>query len=103
MSAWYVFSALGPVSATPGSADLLLGAPLFPKAVVDRPGRTDIVITAPDADGTHEYVDAVRLDGRGLTRAWTDAGLTLRAAGWTSGSPPKPNTEWATDPGQLPK
>ncbi len=103
MSAWYVLSALGIYPRTPGSADLLLGAPLFPKAVVDRPGRTDIVITAPDADDTHQYVDAVRLDGHPLTRAWTGAGLTLKGGRLDFRLATAPNTSWGTDPGQLPK
>ncbi|MFG2780667.1 GH92 family glycosyl hydrolase [Streptomyces prunicolor] len=103
MSAWYVLSALGIYPRTPGSADLLLGAPLFPKAVVDRPGRTDLVITAPDADDTHPYVDAVRLDGRDLTRAWTGAGLTLKGGRLDFRLATEPNTSWGTDLGHLPK
>ncbi|WP_030617536.1 GH92 family glycosyl hydrolase [Streptomyces fulvoviolaceus] len=103
MSAWYVFSALGLYPQTPGSANLLLGAPVFPTAVVDRPGRRDITISAPDADDTHVYVDAVRLDGRAYQRSWTDAGLIRSGGTLTFRLAEQPNTAWATDPAGLPK
>ncbi|MFE9680198.1 GH92 family glycosyl hydrolase [Streptomyces sp. NPDC006285] len=102
MSAWYVFSALGVYPRTPGSADLLLGAPLFPHAVIDRPGR-DIVIDAPAADATHAYVGGVRLDGRTHDRSWTDGSL-LRSGGTLRYSlVSEPDTRWATAPAGLPR
>ncbi|MYV38937.1 glycoside hydrolase family 92 protein [Streptomyces sp. SID1328] len=101
MSAWYVFSALGLYPQTPGSAALLLGAPVFPRATVDRPGRADLVITAPEADDTHVHITAVRRDGHPVNRSWLtpaearDGGrldFTLTTA---------PDTDWAT--GDLPE
>ncbi|WP_405865057.1 GH92 family glycosyl hydrolase [Streptomyces sp. NBC_00005] len=103
MSAWYVFSALGLYPQTPGTAKLLLGAPVFPTAVIDRPGRGDIVITAPDADDTHMYVDAVRLDGRALRQSWTGPGLTLSGGRLDFRLAQQPNTQWATDADTLPE
>ncbi|MEU6841529.1 GH92 family glycosyl hydrolase [Streptomyces sp. NPDC046716] len=103
MSAWYVFSALGLYPKAPGSADLLLGAPLFPHAVVDRPGRTDLVVDASAADDAHAYVAGVRLDGRDHDRSWTGAGL-LRTGGTLSYRlTDRPDTTWATGPAGLPR
>ncbi|GAA3833049.1 GH92 family glycosyl hydrolase [Streptomyces coacervatus] len=103
MSAWYVFSALGIYPQTPGTAKLLLGAPVFPSAVIDRPGRKDLVITAPDADDMHIYVDSVRLDGRALQQSWTGAGPTVSGGRLDFRLTEQPNTQWATDPGTLPE
>jgi predicted alpha-1,2-mannosidase len=103
MSAWYVFAALGIYPQTPGTANLLLGAPVFPAAVVDRPGGADLVITAPRADDAHAYIDAVRLDGRPLQRSWTGAGLLRTGGRLDFRLVEQPNTEWATNPGTLPK
>ncbi|MER5449703.1 GH92 family glycosyl hydrolase [Streptomyces sp. NPDC002766] len=103
MSAWYVFAALGIYPQTPGTANLLLGAPVFPAAVVDRPGGADLVITAPRADDAHAYIDAVRLDGRPLQRSWTGAGLLRTGGRLDVRLVEQPNTEWATNPGTLPK
>jgi predicted alpha-1,2-mannosidase len=103
MSAWYVFSALGLYPQTPGSANLLLGTPVFREAVLDRPGGTDITITAPDADDDHVYVGAVRLDGQPLHRSWTDAGLTLNGGRLDVRLTTEPDKRWATDPAGLPR
>jgi predicted alpha-1,2-mannosidase len=97
MSAWYVFSALGVYPQTPGSAALLLGAPLFPTAVVDRPGRADLTISAPAADATHPYIEAVRVNGRPTQRSWTESGLTTKGGSLIFRLTDQPNTQWGTD------
>jgi predicted alpha-1,2-mannosidase len=103
MSAWYVFATLGLYPRTPGSADLLLGAPVFTSAVLHRAGRGDITISAPAADATHRYVDSVRLDGRAYDRSWTGAKLTLKGGRIGFALAERPDTGWATDPAHLPK
>ncbi|MFE4214070.1 GH92 family glycosyl hydrolase [Streptomyces sp. NPDC056844] len=103
MSAWYVFSALGLYPQTPGSASMLLGAPLFPSAVLDRPQGGDIRISAPEADATHPYIDAVRVDGRAADRSWTDARLVTRGGSLAYRLADRPNTSWATGPAGLPR
>ncbi|MDQ1023737.1 putative alpha-1,2-mannosidase [Streptomyces umbrinus] len=103
MSAWYVFSALGLYPQTPGSGNLLLGAPLFPYAVVDRPGGGGIVIDAPSADAGHPYVSGVLLNGRTHDRSWTDARFLRGGGTLTFGLSREPDTDWATAPGGLPR
>ncbi|MFJ3231073.1 GH92 family glycosyl hydrolase [Streptomyces sp. NPDC086787] len=103
MSAWYVFSALGIYPQSPGSANLLLGAPVFPKAVLHRTGRADIVITAPAADDTHIYVDGVRQNGRGLSRSWAGPSLVGSGGRLDLRLATTPNTRWATGESDLPK
>ncbi|MFF0077735.1 GH92 family glycosyl hydrolase [Streptomyces sp. NPDC005494] len=103
MSAWYVFSALGIYPQTPGSATMLLGAPLFPSAVLGRPQGGDITISAPQADATHPYIDAVAVDGRASDRSWTDARLVTRGGALTYRLADRPNTSWATGPAGLPR
>ncbi|WP_405594279.1 GH92 family glycosyl hydrolase [Streptomyces sp. NBC_01092] len=103
MSAWYVFSALGLYPQTPGSGSLLLGTPVFPTAVLDRPGHRDITINAADADATHVYVDAVRLNGRPHQKSWVGAGLLRTGGSLTFRLAAQPNTQWATDSAGLPK
>ncbi|MFJ8750192.1 GH92 family glycosyl hydrolase [Streptomyces sp. NPDC102441] len=103
MSAWYVFSALGLYPQTPGSATMLLGAPLFPSAVLHRAQGGDIRISAPGADATHPYIDAVKVDGRTADRSWTDAGLVTRGGTLTYRLADRPNTSWATGPAGLPQ
>ncbi|MFJ8977030.1 GH92 family glycosyl hydrolase [Streptomyces sp. NPDC102282] len=103
MSAWYVFSALGLYPQTPGSATMLLGAPLFPSAVLRRAQGGDITIKAPEADATHPYIDAVKIDGRTADRSWTDARLVTRGGALDFRLADRPNTSWATGPAGLPQ
>ncbi|MEV8226896.1 GH92 family glycosyl hydrolase [Streptomyces sp. NPDC079167] len=103
MSAWYVFSALGLYPQTPGSATMLLGAPLFQSAVLDRPQGGDIRISAPEADATHPYIDAVKVDGRTADKSWTDARLVTRGGSLSYRLADRPNTSWATGPAGLPR
>jgi predicted alpha-1,2-mannosidase len=67
MSAWYVFTALG-LYPLAGSDVLILGAPRFPKAVLQLNGGT-FTIEAPQASPQNLYVQSVRLDGVPLTSA----------------------------------
>ncbi|MET9901243.1 glycoside hydrolase domain-containing protein [Streptomyces sp. NPDC006446] len=103
MSAWYVFSALGLYPQTPGSANMLLGAPVFPRAVVLRPGGKSIVVSAPGADATHVYVEAVRVNGQPTRRSWTGADLTTGGGTVSFGLAEQPDTRWATGPDDLPR
>ncbi|WP_406447936.1 GH92 family glycosyl hydrolase [Streptomyces sp. NBC_00876] len=103
MSAWYVFSALGLYPQTPGGAEFLLGAPLFPKAVIDRPRGRDITISAPAAGAAHPYIDAVTVNGRAHDRSWADASLLARGGKLTYRLAGTANTAWATATSGLPR
>ncbi|WP_349497417.1 GH92 family glycosyl hydrolase [Crossiella sp. CA-258035] len=71
MSAWYVFGALGLFPRTPGSAELLLATPLFPRALISPDGRTPSLI---DTSGAGPYTLAVTVNGR-AHRDWKVGGL----------------------------
>jgi len=69
MSSWYVWAALGMYPEIPGRAELLLGSPLFPHAVIHG-GGGDLVIDAPAASSTTPYVHALSVDGKIYDRPW---------------------------------
>ncbi|GGK01091.1 alpha-1,2-mannosidase [Streptomyces camponoticapitis] len=103
MSAWYVFAALGVYPQAPGRADLLLTAPLFPRAVIAASGgRHAVTITAPAASDTNQYVDKVRFNGRARDASWIDSSLVRHGGSLTFTLTDHPNTTWATAPGTLP-
>ncbi|MEJ2678061.1 MAG: GH92 family glycosyl hydrolase [Gemmatimonadota bacterium] len=64
MSAWYVWSALGVYPAIPGSARLMVSAPLFPRAEVRRANGKTLIFSAPGAGTNVAFIRALRLDGR---------------------------------------
>ena len=74
MSSWYVWAALGMYPEIPGRAELLLGSPLFPHAVIHG-GSGDVVIEAPGASASAAYVQSLTLDGRPHDAPWLDQNL----------------------------
>ncbi|ANZ43128.1 alpha-1,2-mannosidase [Lentzea guizhouensis] len=100
-SSWYVWAALGLYPATPGTSDLAVHSPLFPRIVLDLPGR-DLTINAPKASATARYVQDLNLNGRdhertGLPRSLVSTGGVLDfELGAT------PDRSWAADPDEAP-
>ena len=66
MSAWYIFSALGFYPFHAGSAEYVLGSPLFTKATLHLAGGKDFVITAPNKTPERVHVKRVCLNGQPL-------------------------------------
>ncbi|MBQ0096759.1 MAG: GH92 family glycosyl hydrolase [Bacteroidales bacterium] len=75
MSAWYVMSALGMYSVTPGTTVMALTSPLVDKAVIDT-GESLFTITSDNAGKT--YVASAKLNGRPYDYAALDFNEILR-------------------------
>lgn len=67
MSAWYIFSSLGFYPFNAGSAEYVIGTPLFQKAVLHMPSGKDLVINAPRKSDKAIYVKSVKLNGKKIT------------------------------------
>lgn len=96
MSSWYVWAALGMYPEIPGRAELVLGSPLFPHAVVHGSGG-DVTIEAPHASTDTPFVQSLSVDGKPYDRPWltpalVELGGTLR---YTLGD--KASASWGTD------
>jgi len=63
MSAWYIFSAMGFYPFNAGSAEYVLGTPLFPKTVIHLNNGKDFVINAQNKTDKAIYVKSVSLNG----------------------------------------
>ena len=64
MSAWFIFNALGLYPLQTGSGQLVIGSPLFEKAVIDTGNGKSLVINAPGNNASNVYVQSVKLDGK---------------------------------------
>ena len=95
MSSWYVWSALGLYPVYPGRAELVIGSPLFPRAVIERPGGR-IEIRARNAAPDAPYVQSLEVDGKDSERAWLPAGFieTGGTLDFILGNAPNP--QWGT-------
>ncbi len=67
MSAWYIFSALGFYPFNAGSAEYVIGTPLFDRATLHLAGGKDFTITAPHRNDRSIYVRSVKLNGQRIT------------------------------------
>nr|WP_246232351.1 GH92 family glycosyl hydrolase [Nakamurella aerolata] len=102
MSAWYVFAALGIYPQNPARADLLLAAPLFPKAVIARPSGQRIQIDAPNTSADNQYIQSATVNGAGTTRSWLDESMVQRGGTVSLTLGPTPNTGWGSAPADRP-
>jgi len=102
MSAWYVWSALGMYPGIPGRAELLLGSPLFPRAVVRRANGPTIAIVAPEAAADAPYVQSLEVDGRPSTKPWLPESFVATGGRLAFRLASKPNMRWGAAPGDAP-
>ncbi|MCP1373944.1 GH92 family glycosyl hydrolase [Dyella lutea] len=102
MSSWYVWAALGMYPEIPGRAELVLGSPLFPHAVIHGSGG-DVIIDAPGASASTPFVQSLTLDGQPHDKPWLTTSLVEHGGTlhYVLGS--KADTRWgAGDAGEPP-
>ncbi|MGN5635963.1 lectin [Streptomyces sp. AC154] len=102
MSAWYVFSALGMYPQTPGTADLALGSPLFPQAVITLPAGKKLTINGNGAADNAPYVQSAAWNGSVWNNAYapTSAVTAGGTLDFTLGT--TANTNWASGSAAAP-
>lgn len=101
MSSWCVFAMLGVYPETPGRAELVLGSPLFAKAVVHRPGG-DVTILAKGAGTDAPYVSALRVNGQASQKPWLDEAFALHGGRLEFDLSSTPAKTWGADPALAP-
>jgi predicted alpha-1,2-mannosidase len=101
MSSWYAFAALGLYPAIPGTDVLVLGSPLFQRAVLHLPGG-DVTIEAPQAGRKRPYVQGLELDGATFDRPWLPFSQLADGAELDFALTGEPNPGWADDPDDAP-
>lgn len=64
MSAWYILSAVGFYSVTPGDDKYIIGSPLFDKVTVNLENGKKFVITAKNNSAQNIYIQSALLNGK---------------------------------------
>ncbi|MPZ82791.1 MAG: hypothetical protein GEV28_21260 [Actinophytocola sp.] len=102
LSSWYVWSVLGMYPITPGTADLALGSPLFPRAVVHSGNGTTITINGRGAAPDAPYVQELKVNGSAWPKSYLPSSLIERGGtlDFTLGT--APNMDWATGANAAP-
>ena len=67
-SSWYVLSALGFYSVTPGTDEYVMGSPMFKKTTISLENGKKFVIEAPENSRQNVYIKSASLNGEPFTR-----------------------------------
>ncbi|MFE2910324.1 GH92 family glycosyl hydrolase [Kitasatospora indigofera] len=97
-SAWYVWAALGMYPVTPGADTLALHGPLFPAALIRRPGG-DIAISAA---GTGRYVQGLSVDRTPTTHSYLRYPDLAHGAALEYTMGEAPGARWGTGADDVP-
>ncbi|MEU6357336.1 GH92 family glycosyl hydrolase [Streptomyces sp. NPDC047072] len=96
LSSWYVWAAVGLYPATPGTPDLSVHSPLFPRVVLDLPGTgRDLDLRAPKAAADTPYVHGLRLNGRDWQRTYLPQSAVTKGARLDFDLSATPDKSWA--------
>ncbi|MFN2974187.1 GH92 family glycosyl hydrolase [Terriglobus aquaticus] len=101
MSSWAVFAYLGVYPAIPGRAELVVGSPSFPRAVVHRPAG-DVVIEAPAASAADFYVQGLKVNGKAASKTWLPENFALQGGTLRFDLGAAPNENWGSHAGDEP-
>jgi predicted alpha-1,2-mannosidase len=102
MSAWYIWSALGMYPMTPGTPDLALGSPLFPRAVLTLPSGAALTINGDGAADSAPYVQSATWNGAAWNNAYAPAAAITAGGILAYTLAATPNKTWASAPSQAP-
>jgi len=102
MSSWYVWAALGLYPGLPGGAELLVGSPLFPHAVVHRGNGVTLTIRAPEARADAPFVNGLGLDGRPWMKPWLLESFVTEGGELVFDLSNTPNLTWGRSPEDAP-
>jgi hypothetical protein len=98
LSAWYIFSAAGFYSVTPGSGDYIIGTPLFEQLSFHLDNGRQFTVKANGRSKEAIYIQSARLNGQPFNRSFIKH-EELMAGGeleFTMGI--EPNKTWASQP-----
>ncbi len=101
MSSWYIFSALGIYPELPGSDVLVLGSPLFSKAVLHLTDG-DVTIIGKGAGKNSPYVQSLKVNGKTLNKPWIKFTDISNGGTMVYTLSSRPNKKWGSDPADAP-
>ena len=101
-SAWYVYSAMGFYPVTPGADQYVLGAPLFPKMIIELENGNKINITAPKNSRENIYIDKMYLNGEEWSKNYVRYSDLMDGASLHFEMSDQPNKNRGTDPSEWP-
>lgn len=69
-SSWYVLSAMGFYSVTPGTGEYVFGSPMFKKTTLNLENGKKFVVDAPNNSAKNVYIKSATLNGKNYTKTY---------------------------------
>lgn len=101
MSSWYIFSALGMYPELPGSDVLVLGSPLFSKAVLHLQDG-NVTIIGKGAGENSPYVQSLKVNGKPWNKPWIRFTDISNGGKMVYNLSSKPDKKWGSDSAYAP-
>jgi predicted alpha-1,2-mannosidase len=97
MSAWYVLSAMGFYSVTPGHDYYAIGTPGFEEATINLENDTTFTIRANNLSDKNFYIQSASLNGKQLNEAFLFHSDIMKGGELVFEMGPDPNKNWGTE------
>lgn len=101
MSSWYVFAALGMYPELPGSEIMVIGSPIFKKAVIHLKDG-DVVIEGHGAARNAPYVQSLEVNGKKWNEPWIRFSAIAHGGAMKYDLGSTPNKSWGSAPEEAP-
>ncbi|MBL4561757.1 MAG: GH92 family glycosyl hydrolase [Labilibaculum sp.] len=96
MSAWYVLSAMGFYSVTPGSPEYVIGSPSFKKVTIHLDNGNHFVLEGKNASSENIYIQQATLNGETYNKSYLSHQTILNGGTLSFQMQHSPNKNWAT-------
>jgi predicted alpha-1,2-mannosidase len=101
-SAWYVFSAMGMYSVTPGASQYVIGSPLFNKMTLHLENGKTLTIEAKGNSSENVYIKSATLNGKEYTKNYFDHDVLMKGGEIVYEMSSKPNQTRGVTPEDFP-
>jgi len=95
MSAWYVLSAMGFYSVTPGSTEYVIGSPSFKKVTLHLDNGNDFIIEGKKASSENIYIQNTHLNGEAYEKTFITHQDIVQGGTLSFQMDSTPNKNWA--------
>lgn len=102
MSAWYVMSAMGIYSVTPGLDYYVLGSPLFDKVTINLQNGRKFELVAANNSGENKFIRSAGLNGKNWSKSWIRHADIVNGGRLELEMDTVPNKEWGSKPEDRP-
>ena len=103
MSAWYVLSAMGFYSVTPGLDYYAIGTPIFEELAINLENGKQFKVIANNVSDANKYIQSATINGKELNKAVLYHQQIMEGGVLVFEMGPKPNADWGIENIPIPK